>query len=102
MRRGLRVCAALIAIALVHDGSSNRALHAQATALSVTPTSIGAVRQWDTTVNQMLRTNELQIRTERPDTLVPGRTIQRLDQYYRGIPVWGGSVSRQLDGAFAV
>ena len=54
---------------------------------------------WDNTVNRMLRTDELRVRQRRADALLPGRSIERLAQYYKGVRVWGGDVSRQLDGS---
>ncbi len=53
------------------------------------------------TVNRMVRAHELEVRRTRSDTLLPGRTIEQLDQYYQGVRVWGGSVSRQLIGSQA-
>ena len=53
-------------------------------------------RAWAARVDAMLRSGELRIRREVPDTLLAGRTHQRANQYYRGVPVFGGDVSRQL------
>jgi thermolysin len=48
----------------------------------------------------MLRNGELRVRQTREDPLVPGRTHERSDQYYRGVRVFGADVARQLrDGA---
>jgi thermolysin len=82
-------------------------LHAQAPGsrgrlLRVVPDSAGATRAWDITVNQMARGGELRLRTERDDTLLSGRRIEQYVQYHKGVRVWGGSVTRQIDGASAV
>ena len=37
-------------------------------------------------------------RLEREDTLLPGRTHERLAQHHRGVPVFGGELARQSDG----
>lgn len=74
----------------------------QARTLAVRSEDAATLRAWDNTVNSMLRTRELERRLERDDTLLPGRTIEQLDQYHQGVRVWGGSVNRQLDGQFAV
>jgi thermolysin len=70
--------------------------------LRIVPDSAGATRAWDTTVNQMTRGGELRVRLERADTLLAGRRIEQFVQYHEGVRVWGGSVTRQLDGATAV
>jgi bacillolysin len=78
------------------------ASQSQVRALTVAPATLAAVREWDATVNRMVRAHELEVRRTRSDTLLPGRTIEQLDQYYQGVRVWGGSVSRQLIGSQAV
>ena len=57
-----------------------------------------AIRDWDATTASMLRNGDLRVRNVREDTLIPGRVIERADQYYRGVRVFGADVSRQLDG----
>jgi bacillolysin len=78
------------------------ASQSQVRTLTISPNTIAAVRDWDVTVNRMVRSHELEIRRTRSDTLLTGRTIEQLDQYYKGVRVWGGSVSRQLIGSQAV
>ncbi len=46
----------------------------------------------------MLRSGELRLRQTREDHVVPGRTHERADQYYRGVRVFGADVARQLRG----
>jgi len=45
----------------------------------------------------MLRSGELRIRQVRDDTLIAGHVNDRVDQYHRGVRVFGGDVSRQMD-----
>jgi thermolysin len=47
----------------------------------------------------MRRDGDLRVRQIREDTLVDGRVHDRLDQYYRGVRVVGGDLTRQSDGA---
>jgi thermolysin len=99
MRRCVGFVAAIsVALALILTGST-RHLQGQGRVLSVVADNANGVRDWDNLVNRMTRTQELQVRLEREDTLVRGRTIQQLDQFYHGVRVWGGSVSRQLDSS---
>lgn len=66
-----------------------------------TQTSDG-VREWDRAVTGLQRDDTLRLRQERSDSLVRGRVHERLDQYYKGVRVFGGDVARQLDGGVTV
>ena len=55
-------------------------------------------RAWTSRVDAMLRSGELRLRQTRDDPMVPDRTHERADQYYRGVRVFGGDVARQLRG----
>src|SRR3954469_8255405 len=67
-------------------------------ALTIAPDSAIAVRDWGTIVDRMVRGDELRVRLDRSDTLVEGRRVDQLTQYYKGLRVWGGDVARQFDG----
>ena len=56
-----------------------------------------ALQQWGAVTDGMLRSGELRMRQVRDDTQLPGRRTERANQYYRGVRVFGGDVSRQLD-----
>src|SRR5207237_1603341 len=64
---------------------------------SIAASSTAAVRQWDSLTQSMLRSGELRIRQVRDDTQIAGHVNDRADQYYRGVRVFGGDVSRQMD-----
>ena len=98
--RAIGVLAAAIVFVWVVAGG--QAVKSQARTLTVAPDTLTATRDWDNTVNRMVRSRELQVRLEREDTLIQGRTIEQLDQLYKGVRVWGGSVSRQLEGSIAI
>src|SRR6185436_7061225 len=61
-----------------------------------------AIRDWDAVTASMLRTGELRVRSRDGDTLVAGRAIDRADQYFRGVRVFGADVARQIDAQGAV
>jgi bacillolysin len=67
-------------------------------AVAVTAESTAQLRAWDQRVDSMLRSGELRVRQAREDPVVPGRTHQRSDQYYRGVRVFGADLVRQLRG----
>ena len=83
-----------VALALGHSPA------AQAPAGRLTRIAAGSspsLRQYDSMTQSMLRSGELRIRQQRDDTLLPGHSVDRADQFYRGVRVFGGDVSRQLD-----
>lgn len=55
------------------------------------------LRQWDPLADSMLRSGELRVRQVREDTQFDGRRVERADQYYRGVRVFGADISRQMD-----
>jgi bacillolysin len=57
---------------------------------------LSELRAWDDRVNSLVRTNGLALRTYRADTVIEGRAHERYDQYFRGVRVFGGDVSRQV------
>ncbi len=63
-------------------------------ALAAEPASI---RAWDATVDAMLRTGDLEVRHAEADTLIGGRTHVRIQQFHRGVPVYGATLTRQTD-----
>ena len=73
-----------------------------ARALTIVPDSANATADWGTIVDRLVRGNELRVRLERSDTIMTGRSVEQLTQYYGGLQVWGGSVARQFDGTSLV
>jgi Zn-dependent metalloprotease len=63
--------------------------------IAVHATTPADLRAWDTTINQMVRANQLIILDSRADPDIEGRRHESLGQYHQGIPVYGGSLSRQ-------
>jgi Zn-dependent metalloprotease len=47
---------------------------------------------------EMLRLGELDIESGQSDTMIVGRVHERLKQTYKGLPVFGGQLVRQMDG----
>jgi thermolysin len=61
-----------------------------------------ALREWDDRIAAGERTRELRLRARQSDTLMRGRVHERLDQYYKGVPVFGGETVRETDGKITV
>ena len=77
---------------------------ARPAAIAATRSSDGRLRALDAQVDQMLRSGDLRVREVVPDALVPDVRHERLDQYYRGVRIVGGDVTRQIaaDGTVSV
>ena len=57
-----------------------------------------AVRQARSMVDRLVRAGDLELFQVDTDPLLPGRTHERLTQYYHGVPVYGADVARQMGG----
>jgi hypothetical protein len=57
-----------------------------------------ALAEWDARVTRMLQSGQLRLRETASDALIKGRTYQRLTQIYKGVPVFGGDLTRSLQG----
>ena len=68
----------------------------------IIPKTVDSLRAQDARVDRMLRRGDLRIRVSSEDPLVPGRRIERADQYHRGVRVFGADVARQLAGGQTV
>jgi bacillolysin len=60
------------------------------------------IRQWDSLIDSLQRSGELRLRQHRTDGLIAGREHDRLDQYYKGVRVFGGDVARQMERGLTV
>jgi thermolysin len=49
-------------------------------------------------VDAMLTAGELDVSAVQQDTMLGGRAVERLGQFYEGLPVFGAQVVRQMDG----
>lgn len=63
--------------------------------IGTTPQNLG---EWDARVQALMQTGQLAIGRLQRDSLIAGRTHVRLDQRYKGLPVFGGQVVRQQSG----
>ncbi len=57
-----------------------------------------ALREWDDRIVSMERERQLRMRAVQEDSLIPGRRHERLNQYFKGVRVFGGEVVRETDG----
>jgi thermolysin len=89
--------AALVLIASHQTGSAQ-----QAGILHVKATTAADLRQWDAYVTARERAGNLRFSSVRRDPALPSRTVQRLQQFHNGVPIWGAKLVRDLDGGVVV
>jgi Zn-dependent metalloprotease len=66
-------------------------------AVRVRASSASQVEAAQGPIEGLMRAGDLRPRLVQEDTLMPGRRHQRLSQSYKGVPVWGAEVVRQID-----
>ena len=69
----------------------------QASTLRFSATTANELRLWDGYVTSRARAGDLRVRQVVRDPSLPSRTIERLQQYSQGVPVWGAEVVRDLE-----
>jgi thermolysin len=84
---------ALLALAIPAQPSAQGVVLFRGVAAMATPD----VREWDAQITRLVRSDELRLRREDADTMIDGRVHERLDQYYRGVRVFGGELVRQAE-----
>ncbi len=89
--------AVALAVAAVGLTPAGAVVHAQSRLSTIAAVSSADLRSWDGAVNTMIRSGDLALRLERADTLIPGRTHERYTQLFKGVPVYGGDIARQVD-----
>src|SRR5262245_35436987 len=92
---------AVLAIAAA-GGQLGHPLMAQVRRQAVAATSFADLRSWDATVDRMKRDDVLRVRRTIDDTELSGRLHERLDQFYKGVRVYGGDIARQTDRGLTV
>ena len=99
------ITAGLAALLLVASGIDVAGQEPQG-ALSLTATSVTTglteLRQLDALVETLVRADELVIRSRYADRQLAGRVHESAMQYHRGVPVYGGGITRQLAGGATV
>ena len=100
-RQATMACAGAVAAALWLSPAAAQQ-QARQGRLTIAPASRDQMRDASSVVDSMRRGGELRLRTTREDPQVRGRTHQRLDQFYRGVRVFGADVAQQLVGGQVV
>jgi Zn-dependent metalloprotease len=70
--------------------------------VSVAARTLDELRQWDPVVDGLLRDGTLSLHAQYDDPQLAGRRHEGLIQYHRGLPVYGGDVTRQTERGVTV
>lgn len=89
---GAAACAALATILLTMPEARAQT---RRVVPGINPTTLTDLRAQIDRVDRLMRGGGLRMRQSRPDPLVPGRRIERADQYHRGVRVFGADIARQ-------
>jgi len=68
----------------------------------VTADTPSTIAEWNARITKMLQSGDLRVRETAADAVVKGRTEQRLTQLYKGVPVFGGQLTRTFDAGRTV
>jgi len=71
-------------------------------AARVSATAGQALGDWTVRMEKLLAAGDLSPRLVREDTMIAGRRHERLQQLHHGVPVFGGELVRQMDGALTL
>jgi len=65
--------------------------------VTIQATSISDLRRWDPLVTEGSRSGTLRRRSIERDPMLPLRTVERFEQYYHGVRMWGADVVRDSE-----
>jgi thermolysin len=96
-----RVTAAVLAgaafVLLMDVGSAQQ----PSSMLRIAATTVNDLRTWDQYVTARLRTGELRMLSVEQDPSLPSRVVERMQQLYEGVPVFGAQIVRDSESGVA-
>jgi bacillolysin len=94
----------LVALSIVvwFTGEGRPAGQTMRSGQTIAPASSAALQNWAGIVDSMQRDGRLRVENSEADALVIGRRHDRLTQYYQGVPIFGATVNRQVEGTQVV
>ncbi len=96
-RRATGVLISTVAVAGLLATWGTRSSAQQASIVTLRSTTIQELRAWDAEVTRQVRNGDLDLRQSSRDPALPTRTLDRLQQFYQGVPVWGAEVVRDSE-----
>ena len=98
MTRLTAAAAALAAFVLMMDTGSAQQTSSMVRIAATTSTDL---RSWDQYVTARLRTGELRMLRVDQDPSLPSRVVERMQQFYEGVPIFGAQIVRDSDAGVA-
>ena len=90
------------AVAPLQVSEGQSAQHTPNAGVPVAAVDSDAIRTWDARVDRLAREGDLRLVRCEQDTVLTTRSHERLQQSYKGVPIVGGEVTRQIDHGFTV
>jgi bacillolysin len=69
--------------------------------LRIAATTVNDLRTWDQTVTTQLRSGDLRMVSIEQDPSLPSRQVERMQQFYQGVPVYGAQIVRDSESGVA-
>ncbi len=91
-----------VGVSLLWVGLATMAFPAEPGVVRMASLVPAEAREMSSRLDSMLREGRLRVTRVDEDTMLPGRQHERLAQSYKGVPVYGGEVVRQIDETGAV
>ena len=91
--------AAIAAVALLY--SMNVGVAQQPSMVRIAATTVNDLRTWDGYVTTALRAGDLRAVSVERDPSLPVRLVERMQQYYQGVPIFGAQIIRDSDAGVA-
>ena len=90
---------AIAGVALLY--SMNVGVAQQPSVVRIAATTVNDIRAWDGYVASALRSGDLRALSVERDPSVPARLVERMQQYYQGVPIFGAQIVRDSDSGVA-
>jgi bacillolysin len=92
-----RLTAVVVAGAALFFFSMDVGVAQQASMVRIAATTVNDLRAWDGYVTTSLRSGDLRALSVEQDPSLPARVVERLQQYYQGVPIFGAQIVRDSD-----
>ena len=73
----------------------------QPSMVRIAATTVNDIRTWDGYVTSALRSGDLRAVSVEQDPSLPARLVERMQQYYQGVPIFGAQIVRDSDSGVA-
>lgn len=105
--RGVMSAAVIGALAFVLSDAKSLAQHMPENSnlpavRTIHPTSVADLRRWDRFVTAGSRSGDLRLQSVELDPMLPSRRVERFEQFYQGVRIWGADAVRDSEDGVAM